>query len=519
MIKTQSFFGYARTGILKIKEDEMKFPMLIGSGEFNFASGTFSLLGEEGTLKEVNLLNQKVNLYETENFFIMAMDPLFLLRSRKTVKLLTTLKELIGYDKLLYIPGISDPYIIPQLFALGVDVFDEINAKLEEAHGTFYTMFGRTSEKHEYDESNSEFIERMLQHLSTGITNLTLMEMVERWKISAKGIEVMRRIVEEHKDKFELVYPRFTGSILASDLSSMNRPDVLRFNEYVAHEYRQPEGLDTALFIPCSARKPYSSSKSHIALREALGSRMKFIHEIVLTSPLSVVPIELDEAYPPGFYDIPVTGKWYTEEQVAILRTMESFLRNNSYRRIILFLPEDMEFVAEHMKDRARFIKWDKSAEEPFKSLLEFIDEDEVKSPPRRDWEREKLLAMASYQFGSWIGEYLKDMKVNRMFNQFMLSLGNKPYLILNQKAGKLTIHKNAADIFLKSGKFLVEIDDFKPTANIYAMGIKDCSQDIRQEDEIVIHHNGEVRGTGIAKMSASVMKHTSRGIAIKVRN
>lgn len=518
VIKSQSFFGYARTGILKIKDQELNFPMLTEGGKFNFSAGTFSIMGEEGVAREIDLLDRKISIYETENFVIPIIDPLFLLRSRRTVRLILDLKGKVGYDRLLYIPGVSDPYVIPQLHLLGVDVFDNINAELEQAHGTFYTMFGRSKEHLKVQETNTQFIENMLRHLSNGVANMTLMEIVERWRISAKSTEILRTLTMDFKEGFEAVYPRFTGSIMASDISTMNRPDIVRFNEFISHEYRKPNGLSTALFIPCSARKPYSQSKSHMALREALGNRVRSIHELILTSPLTLVPRDLEEAYPPGFYDIPVTGRWFTDEKVAILNSIDAFLANNSYDHVILFLPEDMQFVGDHLKEKATFILWDKSREDQFEPLIAYLKEvEDVRV--RRDWEREKLTSMAKYQFGSWIEPYLKDLKVTRMFNQFMLSDGNKPYFILNQKVGKLTIHKNAADTFLKQGKFLVNIDDFKPTANVYAMGITDCTPDIRQEDEIVMHHDGEFRGTGIAKMSASIMKETDRGIAIKVRN
>lgn len=518
VIKSQSFFGYARTGILKIRDEELSFPMLIEGGKFNFSAGTFSIMGEEGVAREIDVLDHKISIYETDNFVIPIIDPLFLLRSKRTVRLILDLKGKVGYQRLLYIPGVSDPYVIPQLHLLGIDVFDNINAELEQAHGIFYTMFGRSKERLKVQGTNTQFIENMLTYLSHGVVNMTLMEIVERWRVSAKSTEILRRLTVDFKENFETVYPRFTGSIMASDLSSMRRPDIVRFNEFVSGEYRKPNGLSTALFIPCSARKPYSQSKSHIALHEALGKRGRSIHELILTAPITIVPRDLEETYPPGFYDIPVTGTWFIDEKAAILDSIDAFLVNNSYDRIILFLPEDMQFVGDHLKGKSTFILWDKSKEDQFKPLTDYLDEVGDVSV-RRDWEKEKLTSMAKYQFGSWIEPYLKDMKVTRMFNQFMLSDGNKPYFILNQKVGKLTIHKNAADIFLKHGKFLVNIDDFKPTANVYAMGIKDCTPDIRQEDEVVMHHDGVFRGTGIAKMSSSIMKQTDRGIAIKVRN
>ncbi|WP_075057709.1 hypothetical protein [Thermogymnomonas acidicola] len=99
------------------------------------------------------------------------------------------------------------------------------------------------------------------------------------------------------------------------------------------------------------------------------------------------------------------------------------------------------------------------------------------------------------YQFGDWILPYLREARVVRQFNQDMLVVNGKPYLVYNKDMGKFTVHRNAASIFVENSKFLVGIDDFKPTANVYAVGVRSATEDIRQEDEVVIHHEGEVRG------------------------
>lgn len=125
------------------------------------------------------------------------------------------------------------------------------------------------------------------------------------------------------------------------------------------------------------------------------------------------------------------------------------------------------------------------------------------------------------YQFGDWILPYLREARVVRQFNQDMLVVNGKPYLVYNKDMGKFTVHRNAASIFVENSKFLVGIDDFKPTANVYAVGVRSATEDIRQEDEVVIHHEGEVRGgVGIAKMPYQAMVQLKKGgIAVKVRN
>ena len=64
--------------------------------------------------------------------------------------------------------------------------------------------------------------------------------------------------------------------------------------------------------LPCSARKPYRFSKSHRRFREAIGDRP--VLELMVTSPLGIVPRELEDLWPAGHYDVPVTGDWSADE-------------------------------------------------------------------------------------------------------------------------------------------------------------------------------------------------------------
>ncbi|MBY8996839.1 MAG: DUF5591 domain-containing protein, partial [Candidatus Thorarchaeota archaeon] len=99
---------------------------------------------------------------------------------------------------------------------------------------------------------------------------------------------------------------------------SYNAPVVRRFRDYVASRYSAPANKPIILLLPCSARKPYSDSKSHRRFASVIESAMygmeSRVAQVILTSPLGLVPRELERIYPAGQYDIPVTGDWDTEE-------------------------------------------------------------------------------------------------------------------------------------------------------------------------------------------------------------
>ena len=100
-----------------------------------------------------------------------------------------------------------------------------------------------------------------------------------------------------------------------------------------------------------------------------------------------------------------------------------------------------------------------------------------------------------------------------------MLTRAGKVCLVFNRSQGKETITREIAPAFLENTRFLVEIDDFKPTANIYPVGILSSTDDIGIEDEVVVVHNGEIRGVGVSKMPSIAMRDLKKGVAVKMRN
>ena len=110
--------------------------------------------------------------------------------------------------------------------------------------------------------------------------------------------------------------------------------EVASWVEFMNKRYRTPEGLDNVLvLLPCSERKPYRLSKSHRKFIEAIGSNA--CHEVMVTSPLGLVPRDLEDVWPAGFYDIPVTGDWTQDERDRVQNMVESLVERHNYAFII----------------------------------------------------------------------------------------------------------------------------------------------------------------------------------------
>lgn len=97
-------------------------------------------------------------------------------------------------------------------------------------------------------------------------------------------------------------------------------PDVLEFYDYLTNGYTPPKDKKIALFLQCTATKPYSHSKTHKKIHETLrGLGSDNIHELIIGEPLGLVPRELETKYPAAHYDM-VLDSWFPIDKLPELR-------------------------------------------------------------------------------------------------------------------------------------------------------------------------------------------------------
>ncbi|MFX1315970.1 MAG: DUF5591 domain-containing protein [Promethearchaeota archaeon] len=117
--------------------------------------------------------------------------------------------------------------------------------------------------------------------------------------------------------------------------SSYYRPDFQEFRERVIGNFEPEPWTKLIILLPCSAKKPYSESKSHKLFHKVIRKFPEFPHfqEFILTSPLGVIPRQLENIYPVNSYDISVTGEWNTEELTITIEMLKQIL--NKYNKDI----------------------------------------------------------------------------------------------------------------------------------------------------------------------------------------
>ena len=115
---------------------------------------------------------------------------------------------------------------------------------------------------------------------------------------------------------------------------SLNNPIITHWVDYIEQNYRPPNGLDKVMILlPCSARKPYRMSKTHKKFLQAINHTG--FHELMVTSPLGLVPRDLEEVWPASHYDIPVTGSWSADEVNRTESMVKTLIDKFSYQYVI----------------------------------------------------------------------------------------------------------------------------------------------------------------------------------------
>jgi len=529
MIVDDALFGMARTGKL---DESITYPQILST----VSGGDIKISPEELFISKGNRFDRrtlsgmgtpapgKENRYpESEDLVVITDGALLVQRPRKLLKAIYGIRNQVSFSKLIYMQGVADPYLFPVLVYAGISLFDDSTLRMVSLRGIRYGELGYERSDENNFQANFAFARRIMANLSLAIKDGTLREVVEKYQISTKAAEILRLMDSECYEAEEASFPRRTPYIKANSLESLRRPDLVRYRDFIRTLYRRPDSKKIALLLPCSARKPYSISKSHRKIIEKIMPYRKYVHEIIVTSPVGIVPRELEETYPAMFYDIPVIGDWYEDEKHMISNLLRGYFQNNRYDAVYTFVGDALDFIHDDLPEGHIKIGWDKHTEESLDRLNEtisaYVQQSGHGEHDSKTNRLENYIKIAEYQFGNWISDYISGCKIVKNYNSEMLVKDGKPFLIYNPLLGKFTINKNSGQIFAKENRFVVEIDDFKPTANIYPVGILDATEDIRQEDEVVACHSGEVRAVGIAKMPFLAMKSLRKGIAVKVRN
>ncbi len=329
-----------------------------------------------------------------------------------------------------------------------------------------------------------------------------------RCRLDPAQVAVLRLLDREYplmEPEVPVVRPSSLG---AASAESLTRAEVRRFAERVAERYIPPEA-GTVVLLPCSARKPYSFSRTHRLFIQAIAGRA---HEVILTSPLGLVPRELECVYPAAHYDVPVTGYWDREEKALIAGPVTRYLARNHYKRVI-----------SHLSGGAREVVEMAAASAGVDLEQTCTDEDPV-SPPslsqlsealsgERTVRHDLVAGVGSWQFGTCIPT--RGLQPRGRYPALIFSRNRVPFFSVEPATG--LIRPTFAGWELIPGVYRVSIDRFIPEGDILAPGVTGADPAIREGDEVLVEGES-ARATGRAAMNGCSMRSSRRGVAVRVR-
>ena len=487
------------------------------------------------------------------SFFIVGNAVQLSHQQSKFVDFITELREKIGYQRMIYLPCMGNPTSLALHTYIGIDLFDSVSAILAARTGNLFFSTGKYNVKN-LEETNcscptcsgfegkpSEMnFQQILSHnyfalsdeikqVRNAILSGNLRELVEiRVRADPSLTALLRCLDQGHYNFVEERTPIMRKNrLLATTKDALNRAEIKRFQERIINRYKKPESAKILLLLPCSAKKPYSFSKSHRRFKERLDNlrNQQIIHEVIITSPLGIVPRELELTYPASAYDIPVTGFWDEDEKKMIRELLKRYLEGNSYEKVILHLPRVVRDIIEGIvkKPIDTEIESSPTSYESLDRLSEVLKKStesyaKIKPSIRK---KEDMESLASYQFGKEIAnELLKDCRIQGKYPYQKIMHNNTQLGMITRERGLISLTIYGAKILAKSGKYWVKIhNDFTLKGSVFAPGITDADKSIRISDEVSVLKNNRLCAVGVAQMNGIEMRESTRGEAVKIRH
>ena len=345
----------------------------------------------------------------------------------------------------------------------------------------------------------------------------------------------------------ERAAPTFRREMLyATTSESQNRAEIQRFAKRVIENYEAPK-KEILVIFPCSSKKPYSISMSHQKFIQSIERNRKYVNELILTSPIGIVPRELELTYPAAHYDTTVTGHWDLEERAWVGDLLEKYLIQNKdlYKHIVAHVEGPYREICEVVSAKLGItmtytVEKSPTSQASLKNLRNAVDKIVEEATPEKESERHKprpnllkrggteekldqVRAIARYQLGPLADAlFTEETTIKGNFPKFMLLDDTTQLAVLVPQFGQLALSIAAAEKLIRSedydGQYTVTIDNFLPKGSLLAPGIIDADPAIRPGDDVIILGENVI-GVGKSKMSGIEMTSSTKGVSVLPRH
>ncbi|ELZ14900.1 tRNA-guanine transglycosylase [Haloterrigena salina JCM 13891] len=462
------------------------------------------------------------------------------------VEAVVNVREAIPTDTALYFSGVATPRNVAVLAYAGVDLFDETAAVVKGTEGRYLTTdeayFLEDLEelpcscsacqkpreeftREDCAEHNRNALAAELGIVRRRIRDGRLRDYVEG---QARHDQWLTAAVRELDSEWGYIEERTPilrdAEITAATADTLRRVEIQRYADRVTTRYRN-RFRNPLVLVPCSATKPYSESQSHGQFHDVIQWRA---HLVSMTSPIGVVPQELETTYPAQHYDTVVTGRWSEDEKQFVSEVLRRYLERNDYPEIIAHVPDEgyrdiVSRVEEALDLDITYTvpEGGHPTDDESLSNLGTALSGELKYS-KREREHNTVRAIADYLLGDGAGDDLfEDIQTTSRYPKIQVRDSEETQLAtMVPQYGTLSFTLEGAKRWVDSDAPTkrVEIDGFVPHGSVLAPGVVDADDEIRVGDEVVVE-GPNAFAVGRAEMFGREMRESSRGIACEVRH
>ncbi|WP_058367686.1 archaeosine synthase subunit alpha [Haloparvum sedimenti] len=466
------------------------------------------------------------------------------------VEAIVEVRETLPTDTAVFLSGVATPRNAATLVYAGVDLLDATKARARGLEGMYLTDEGEyfledleelpcacpacATPREEFDRAdcaahNVNALKAELRRIRHRIREGRLRDYVEGQARHDQWLTATMRRLDDQWAYLEERTPLIRDSELtAATEDTLSRVEIQRFADRVTSRYRSRLTDHPLVLVPCSATKPYSDSQSHRQFHDAIQWRG---HVASMTSPIGVVPQELETTYPAQHYDSVVTGDWSGDEIEFVAEVLRRYLERNDYPRVIAHVPEDgyreiCERVAAEVDTPFEYTCVDHpTTDESLGELNAALQGEDAYR--KREREHATVRALADYQLGDGAGDALfpEDLRTTGRYPKIQSwtdGVGDDgtqlATMVPQYGVHSFTLAGGKRWVESDAPTKRVEIDGFVPRGSVLAPGVLDASDDIRPGDEVVIE-GPKAFAVGRAAMSGPEMVDSSRGIAVEIRH
>jgi archaeosine synthase len=459
-------------------------------------------------------------------------------------------REATPADTALYLAGVATPATVATLVYCGVDLVDGKRARVKGRQGRYLTTDGEYFladldelpcacpacqggregfSRADCATHNVNALAAELARVRRRIRDGRLRDYVEGQARHEAWCTAAFRLLDGQYGYLEERTPVVRDAeLLSATEDTLRRVEIQRFADRVTTRYRSRFDRPLVL-VPCSAKKPYSESQSHAQFHDAVGFRA---HLVSMTSPIGVVPQELELTYPAQHYDAVVTGRWSEDEKTFVAAVLTRYLDRNPYPRVIAHVPEEgYREVCERAEDAlgldfAYTVVDHPTTDESLANLRDALDGEMTYR--KRTREHNTVRAIADYMFGDAAGDAVFEpgtVRTTARYPKLQVrdatdGADGEQLATMVPQYGTLAFTLAGARRWVDSDAptKLVEIDGFVPHGSVLAPGVVDATAEIRVGDEVVVE-GPKAFAVGRASMSGPEMRDATRGIAVDVRH